>query len=121
SRNRAYHGTTIASASLTGLPGNHQDFDLALACILHTLCPHHYRFALDGETEEEFSDRAAAELEALIVREKPETIAAFIGEPVMGAGGVIIPPRTYWEKIQKVCRKYDVLIIADEVVTGFGR
>lgn len=121
SRNRAYHGTTIASASLTGLPGNHQDFDLPLACILHTLCPHHYRFALDGETEEEFSDRAAAELEALIVREKPETIAAFIGEPVMGAGGVIIPPRTYWEKIQKVCRKYDVLIIADEVVTGFGR
>jgi 4-aminobutyrate--pyruvate transaminase len=121
SRDRAYHGTTIASASLTGLVGNHQDFDLPLPGILHTLCPHHYRFALDGETEEEFATRAAAELEALILRERPETVAAFIGEPVMGAGGVVIPPRTYWEKIQRVCRKYDVLVIADEVVTGFGR
>jgi 4-aminobutyrate---pyruvate transaminase len=103
------------------LVGNHQDFDLPISNILHALCPHHYRFALDGETEEEFATRAAAELEALILREGPETVAAFIGEPVMGAGGVLIPPRTYWEKIQQVCRKYDVLVIADEVVTGFGR
>ncbi|NRF50642.1 aminotransferase class III-fold pyridoxal phosphate-dependent enzyme, partial [Pseudomonas stutzeri] len=76
---------------------------------------------LPGESEEDYATRLAAELEALILREGPDTIAAFIGEPVMGAGGVIVPPRTYWQKIQAVCRKYDVLVIADEVITGFGR
>ncbi|MDP1013877.1 aminotransferase class III-fold pyridoxal phosphate-dependent enzyme, partial [Klebsiella pneumoniae] len=75
-------------------------------------CPHHYRFALAGESEEHFADRLAVELEQKILAEGPETIAAFIGEPLMGAGGVIVPPRTYWEKIQKVCRKYDILVIA---------
>ena len=120
-RQRGYHGVTVASASLTGLPGNHKDFDLPLPRILHTACPHHYRNGLPGESEEDYASRLAAELEALIVREGPDTVAAFIGEPVMGAGGVIVPPRTYWQKIQAVCRKYDVLIVADEVITGFGR
>jgi 4-aminobutyrate--pyruvate transaminase len=117
----AYHGVTVASASLTGLPGNHRDFDLPLPQILHTSNPHFYRYGKPGETEEEFASRLAQELEDLILREGPDTVAAFIGEPVMGAGGVIVPPRTYWQKIQAVCRKYDLLVIADEVITGFGR
>jgi len=120
-RLRGYHGVTVASASLTGLPGNHKGFDLPLPRILHTACPHHYRHGQPGESEEDYATRLADELEALILREGPDTVAAFIGEPVMGAGGVIVPPRTYWQKIQAVCRKYDVLVIADEVITGFGR
>lgn len=121
SRQRAYHGVTIASASLTGLPNNHRSFDLPIANVLHTTCPHHYRDAHDGESEEQFATRLAAELEALIQSEGPETIAAFIGEPVMGAGGVVVPPATYWEKIQAVLKKHDILLIADEVICGFGR
>jgi len=121
SRQKAYHGVTIASASLTGLPGNHADFDLPIAGILHTSCPHHYRFGQDGESEEAFSARLADDLEQLILREGPETVAAFIAEPVMGAGGVIVPPRGYFEKIMAVCDKYDVFMIADEVICGFGR
>lgn len=120
-RKRGYHGVTVASASLTGLPGNHKDFDLPLPRILHTECPHWYRNGKDGETKEQFASRMANELEQLILAEGPETIAAFIGEPIMGAGGVIVPPNTYWAKIQEVCNKYDVLLIADEVITGFGR
>ena len=99
SRIKAYHGVTIAAASLTGLPNNHRDFDLPIAGILHTGCPHHYRFAQAGESEEDFATRLAAELEELIVREGPDTVAAFIAEPVMGAGGVIVPPKTYFAKI----------------------
>jgi len=121
SRKRAYHGVTIASGSLTGLPNNQISFDLPIANILHTASPHHYRDALPGETEEEFSTRLANELEALIVAEGPDTIAAFFGEPVMGAGGVIVPPSGYWAKIQAVLRKYDILLVADEVICGFGR
>ena len=121
SRQKAYHGVTIASASLTGLPGNHADFDLPIAGILHTSCPHHYRFGQAGESEEAFSARLADDLEQLILREGPETVAAFIAEPVMGAGGVIVPPRGYFEKIMAVCDKYDVFMIADEVICGFGR
>ena len=120
-RQRGYHGVTVASASLTGLAGNHRDFDLPLPRILHTRCPHWYHEGRPGETETAFADRLAAELEALILAEGPETVAAFIGEPVMGAGGVIVPPESYWPKMQAVCRKYDVLLIADEVITGFGR
>ncbi|MDY0310177.1 MAG: aspartate aminotransferase family protein [Castellaniella sp.] len=120
-RQRGYHGVTVASASLTGLAGNHRSFDLPLPRILHTRCPHWYREGQPGETELAFADRLAAELEALILAEGPETVAAFIGEPVMGAGGVVVPPETYWPKMQAVCRKYDVLLIADEVITGFGR
>jgi 4-aminobutyrate--pyruvate transaminase len=120
-RQRGYHGVTVASASLTGLAGNHRDFDLPLPQMKHTACPHYYRNANPGESEEDFATRMAAELEALIQQEGPETVAAFIGEPVMGAGGVIVPPLNYWPKIQAVCRKYDILLIADEVITGFGR
>jgi len=121
SRLRGYHGVTVAAASLTGLPANHADFDLPIPGILHTACPYHYRNGLDGETEAEFATRLARELEELIVREDPDTVAAFIAEPVMGAGGVIVPPATYFEKIMAVCDKYDLLMIADEVITGFGR
>ena len=105
SRMKAYHGVTVVAASLTGLPGNHRDFDLPLPGFLHAGCPHHYRFAQDGESEEEFATRLAAELDALIVKEGPDTVAAFIAEPVMGAGGVIVPPQGYFEKIMAVCAR----------------
>jgi 4-aminobutyrate---pyruvate transaminase len=121
SRIKAYHGVTIVSASLTGLPNNHRDFDLPVAGIVHTGCPHHYRFAQPGESEEAFATRLAEELDALIQKEGPDTVAAFIAEPVMGAGGVLVPPRTYFDKIQPVLKKHDVLLIADEVICGFGR
>jgi 4-aminobutyrate---pyruvate transaminase len=121
SRIKAYHGVTVAAASLTGLPGNHSDFDLPLPGFLHASCPHAYRFARDGESEEEFATRLAEELEALIVEEGPDTVAAFIAEPVMGAGGVIVPPQTYFEKIGAVCERHDVFMIGDEVICGFGR
>lgn len=120
-RQRGYHGVTIASGSLTGLPAFHRDFDLPLPMMRHVSCPNHWRYANPGESEEAFATRLAEELEALILAEGPETVAAFIGEPVMGAGGVMPPPRTYWEKVQAVCRRHDVLVVADEVITGFGR
>lgn len=121
SRQRAYHGVTIASASLTGLPANHADFDLPIAGILHTANPHHYRMAEAGESETDFSARLAGELDDMIQREGPDTVAAFIAEPVMGAGGVIVPPEGYFEKIQAILDKYDILFIVDEVICGFGR
>lgn len=121
SRERAYHGVTVATASLTGLPVNHADFDLPIAGILHTGSPHHYRSAEPGETEEAFASRRAEELDTLIQQEGPDTIAAFIAEPVMGAGGVVVPPETYFEQIQAVLAKYDILFIVDEVICGFGR
>jgi 4-aminobutyrate--pyruvate transaminase len=121
SRIKAYHGVTVAAASLTGLPNNHADFDLPIAGIVHAACPHHYRFGAEGETEEEFATRLAAELDQLIVHEGADTVAAFIAEPVMGAGGVIVPPQTYFEKIGRVCAGHDVCMIADEVICGFGR
>jgi len=121
SRTKAYHGVTVASASLTGLANNHRDFDLPIANILHVECPHFYRFGLPDETEEAFATRMAESLERRILSEDPETVAAMIAEPIMGAGGVLLPPATYWEKIQAVLRKYDVLLIADEVICAFGR
>ena len=121
SRIKAYHGVTVASASLTGLPNNHRDFDLPIAGILHTDCPHHYRYAEPGESERDFASRCAANLEKMILDEGPETVAAFIAEPVMGAGGVIVPPRTYFDRVQPILKKHDVLLIADEVICGFGR
>ena len=121
SRIKGYHGVTVASGSLTGLPPVHMDFDLPIANITHTSCPHYYRFAQDGETEDEFSTRMADELEQKIIEEGPETVAAFIAEPVMGAGGVIVPPEGYFPKIQAVLDKYDIYMIADEVICGFGR
>ncbi|MEH6718751.1 MAG: aspartate aminotransferase family protein [Aurantimonas endophytica] len=121
SRIRGYHGVTLASASLTGLPNNHRAFDLPMEGIFHTTCPHYWREGRDGESEEAFATRCAEDLEALIQAEGPDTIAAFIGEPVMGAGGVVVPPATYWEKIQAVLKRHDILLVADEVICGFGR
>ncbi|TXM91311.1 aminotransferase [Methylobacterium sp. WL116] len=120
-RQRGYHGVTIATASMTGLPANHTDWDLPLPGFLHVGCPHVYRFAEPGETEAAFSQRLADELEATILREGPETVAAFVAEPVMGAGGAIVPPEGYFAAIQAVLARYDVRFIADEVICGFGR
>ncbi len=121
SRVKGYHGVTIAAASLTAMPYVQADFDLPIQNIIHTGAPHHYRFAKEGESEEAFTDRLAQELEDLILAEGPETVAAFIGEPLQGAGGVIVPPESYWPKIQAVLKEYDILLIADEVICGFGR
>lgn len=121
SRMKAYHGVTVASASMTGLPYNHRDFDLPIKNIIHADCPHYYHFGETGESEEDFATRMAANLEKLILDEGPDTVAAMIGEPIMGAGGVIVPPATYWRKIQDVLEKYEILLIADEVICGFCR
>lgn len=120
-RERAYHGVTVATASLTGLAPNQRGFDLPIDRVLHTGSPHYWRCAQPGESEEQFATRRAEELERLILDEGPDTVAAFFAEPVMGAGGVIVPPKGYFDKIQAVLRKYDVLLVADEVITGFGR
>lgn len=120
-RTKGYHGITVASGSLTGLPVNHRDFDLPAIPVRHLTCPHHYRFGLPDESEAEFTARLLAEAEAVILEEGPETIAAFIGEPVMAAGGVMTPPEGYWPGIESLCRKYDILLISDEVICGFGR
>ena len=122
SRHKAYHGITLAATSLSGLPPVHAYFDAPLnERFLHTDTPHYYRYAEPGETEQEFSTRLAERLDKLILEEDPNTIAAFIAEPVMGAGGVLVPPQEYFEKIQAVLDKYDILFIADEVITGLGR
>jgi 4-aminobutyrate---pyruvate transaminase len=121
SRIKAYHGVTIMSASLTGLPYNHMGFDLPVDRVLHTDCPHHYRFGRDGESEAEFVARLVASLRDLIEREGPDTIAAMIAEPVMGAGGVIVPPAGYYPAIQEVLDEHDIFLIDDEVINGFGR
>ncbi|HZI85172.1 MAG TPA: aspartate aminotransferase family protein [Casimicrobiaceae bacterium] len=120
-RHKGYHGMTVAAASVTGLAFVHNDFDLPRGRFVHAGCPHHYRFARQGETEEQFAARLAAELDALIASEGPETVAAFFAEPVMGAGGVIVPPASYFERIQPVLRKHGVLLVVDEVICGFGR
>lgn len=121
SRAFGYHGTTIISASMSGMDYAHDGFDLPMPVVLHTDCPHHYRYAEPSESENSFADRMATNLETLILEEDPDTIAAFIAEPIQGAGGVIVPPASYFEKIQQVLRKYDILMIADEVICGFGR
>ena len=121
SRLRAYHGVTIASASLTGLPNNHRDFDLPIDRVLHTDCPGFYRYGQPGETEEAFVDRCVASLEALIDCEGAHTIGAFFAEPLLASGGCIVPPPGYYEKIQAVLRRHEILFIADEVICGFGR
>ena len=121
SRWNGYHGSAVLTASLTGLPGMHALFDLPLGPIRHVTCPHYYRMAAAGMTEREFSRHLAKELEELIQREGPETIAAFFAEPVMGAGGLIPPPEGYFEEIVPVLRRHDVLLVLDEVVSGFGR
>ncbi len=121
SRKRAYHGVTLAAASLTGLPNNHLDFDLPFTWTRHLTAPHYYREALASESEEDFSARLARELDDMIQLEGPDTVAAFIAEPVMGAGGVIVPPAGYFARFQEILAKYDILFIVDEVICGFGR
>ena len=120
-RERGYHGSSVISGSLTGLPIYHTLFDQPVKPILHTGSPHYYWNAEDGENELEFSKRRARELEELILAEDPDTIGGFIAEPVLGTGGITPPPEGYWKEIQAVLKKYDILLIADEVVTGFGR
>jgi L-2,4-diaminobutyrate transaminase len=120
-RERGYHGCSVMAGSLTGMSFYHHEMDLPIAGILRTGVPHYYWGALSGESEVAFSNRRAAELEALILEEDPDTIGAFIAEPVLGTGGLIPPPAGYWRAIQDVLTKYDILLIADEVVTGFGR
>ena len=121
SRIRGYHGVTLASASLTGLPYNHRSFDLPMEGVLHTACPHHWREGHEGESETDFVERCASDLRDMIEREGPDTIAAFIAEPVMGAGGVVVPPEGYWPAMQAVLRDHDILFVADEVICGLGR
>ena len=123
SRMRGYHGSGIASGSLTGLKAFHDHFDLPIETIRHTEAPHYYLRAAEqhGMSELEFSAFCADKLEAMILEEGPDTVAAFIGEPVLGTGGIVPPPEGYWDAIQAVLAKYDVLLIADEVVCGFGR
>ena len=120
-RERGYHGVTVMTASLTGLAGNHADFDLPIGRVLRTGCPSAYHYARPGETEAQLVDRLMAELEALIAREGADTIAAFFAEPVQGAGGVIVPPEHYFPKLQAVLKQHGILLVADEVICGFGR
>ena len=120
-RDRGYHGVTVMAAGMTGLPGLHAGFDLPLPMIRHVSAPHNLWTRAKGEDDAAFSDRLAKELEDLILAEGPETVGAFIAEPVQGAGGVIVPPEGYFAKIQAVLDRHDVLLIADEVICGFGR
>lgn len=121
SRKRGYHGVTIASGSLTGLPPFHAAFDLPMSGILHTSSPHYYSEGKPGESEAEFLQRLIDELEQMIQQQGPETIAAFIAEPIMGAGGVVVPPDNYFPRVQQVLDKHDIAFIDDEVICGFGR
>ena len=120
---RGYHGVTLASAALTGLPVMHTHFDIPTAAlgILRADCPHYYRCHNEGESESEFVQRIVANLEQLILAEGADTIAAFIAEPVMGAGGVVIPAEGYFGRVQALLKKHDILFWADEVICGFGR
>lgn len=120
-RRGAYHGITVASGSMTGLPTSHWGFDLPIARFLHTDCPHFYHYGKEGESEEQYAERLADNLEKLIIAEGPDTVAAFIAEPFLGAGGVIPPPKGYFEKIQPILERFDILFIVDEVISGFYR
>ncbi|RUV84968.1 aspartate aminotransferase family protein [Mesorhizobium sp. M1A.F.Ca.IN.020.06.1.1] len=121
SRERGYHGCSVLSGSMTGMSFYHNHMDLPLTQIVHTGVPHHYWGANPGETEQEFSARRAEELDQLIEGLGANNVGAFIGEPVLGTGGITPPPEGYWAAIQAVLKKHDVLLIADEVITGFGR
>ena len=120
-RERGYHGSTIGAGSLTGIRDFHRDFNMPLDFAVFAACPHYWKNGLPGESEEAFAERLADEIEALVLREGPDTIAAFIAEPVMGGSAVILPPSGYFERVQAVLRKYGILFIVDEVITGFGR
>lgn len=120
-RKGGFHGHTTGAASISGKPDTHNGFGLPLEGFIHTEFPHYYKRHEEGETEEQFADRMAEALENLILAEGPETIAGFFAEPIMGASGGVLPPKTYFAKIQAVLRKYDILFVADEVITGIGR
>ena len=121
SRNRAYHGLTVISASLSGLPQYHRAFDLPIGPVRHTLAPYYYWRDDPAMSEREYAQYCAEQLDALIEAEGPETVAAFIGEPVMGVGGILPPPDGYWQEVQKVLDRHDVMLMSDEIVCGFGR
>ena len=120
-RKKGYHGITVASGSMTGIPANHKLFDLPISGFFHTDTPHYYREAFENETEAEFLDRITENLENLIIKEGADNFSAMIAEPFIGAGGVIIPPEGYFPKIQRVLDKYGIHLIDDEVICGFGR
>jgi 4-aminobutyrate--pyruvate transaminase len=121
SRQNAYHGSSVATVSLTGKPDMHAQFNLPLDGFLHVECPHYFLNGQEGESEEEYASRLANDLEELIEKEGPETVGGFFAEPVIGSSGAIMPPKTYFQKVQAVLKKYDILFVADEVITGFGR
>jgi putrescine---pyruvate transaminase len=121
SRQTAYHGSTIAGASLGGMTGMHGQLGGAVPNIVHVMPPYSYQFGMQGESDHDFGLRAAKAVEDAILEAGADNVAAFIGEPIMGAGGVRIPPASYWPEIQRICRKYDVLLMLDEVITGYGR
>ncbi len=121
SRNMAYHGSTITGASLGGMGGMHEQLGGAVPNIVHVMMPYAYELALPGESDHDFGLRAAKAIEDAILEAGADNVAAFIGEPIMGAGGVKIPPASYWPEVQRICRKYDVLLMLDEVITGYGR
>lgn len=121
SRKMAYHGSTVAGTSLGGMDGMHHQLGGAVPNIVHVMMPYAYELALPGESDRDFGLRAAKSVEDAILEAGAENVAAFIGEPIMGAGGVKIPPASYWPEIQRICRKYDVLLMLDEVITGYGR
>ena len=121
SRKNAYHGSTVAGTSLGGMDGMHAQLGGAVPNIVHVMMPYAFELALPGESKHDFGIRAAKAIEDAILEAGPENVAAFIGEPIMGAGGVKIPPESYWPEVQRICRKYDVLLMLDEVITGYGR
>ena len=121
SRKNAYHGSTVAGTSLGGMDAMHKQLGGAVPNIVHVMMPYAYELALPGESDHDFGLRAAKAVEDAIVEAGQENVAAFIGEPIMGAGGVKIPPASYWPEVQRICRKYDVLLMLDEVITGYGR
>ncbi|TKT79097.1 aspartate aminotransferase family protein [Aquamicrobium sp. LC103] len=121
SRNMAYHGSTVAGASLGGMAGMHGQLGGAVPNIVHVMMPYAFELALPGESDHDFGIRAARAVETAILEAGADKVAAFIGEPIQGAGGVKIPPASYWPEVQRICRKYDVLLMLDEVITGYGR
>lgn len=120
-RDQAYHGTSISTASLTGLTGFHKEFPIPLDFVVRVDCPHYYSQAIDDETEEQFCDRLINNIEVMIEREGADTLAAFFAEPIMGAGGIIVPPQDYYSRLGKLLKQHDILFVADEVICGYGR
>ena len=121
SRHNAYHGSTVAGTSLGGMSAMHDQLGGAVPNIVHVMMPYAFELAMPGESDHEFGIRAAKAVEDAILEAGPDNVAAFIGEPIMGAGGVKIPPESYWPEVQRICRQYDVLLMLDEVITGYGR